>query len=108
MESELDSIRNPFGDRPLGRVGLLLCGQGDPNNRGAVVLRRVDCHGAPPTTNVEEPHAGLKAELACDEVDLVLLRLLQRVVRRLEDGARVGHRGAQDQLVEAVRDVVVV
>lgn len=51
---------------------------------------------------------GRKVELATDEIDLAPLRDLEAVVGVGEDRAGIGHRGSQDHLVEAVRDVVVV
>ena len=74
----------------------------------AVVAGGVAHHGPPAAADVEQPLAGLERELAGDEVELRGLRLLQRRRRRVVERAGVGHRRAQHQLVEAVRDVVVV
>ena len=74
----------------------------------AVVLRGVPDHAGPAAADVELPHAGLQVVLAADQVVLERLRLLERRVLGREARARVGHRRAEDHLVEPVRHVVVV
>src|SRR5205814_7626937 len=58
--------------------------------------------------DVEQAHAGLEAQLARDQVELLLLGLLETRVGLREDRARIGHRRTENHLVEAVRHVVVV
>ena len=65
-------------------------------------------HAAPAAADVEEPVALAEAELVEDEAVLGVLRLLQRRARVGVARAGVGHRRPEDELVEAVRDVVVV
>ena len=72
------------------------------------MLGGVHDHAAPAGANVEQPLAGSQGELAADEVELLGLGLLEGGLRGGEAGAGVRHRGPENDLVEAVRDVVVV
>ncbi len=90
--------------RPRG----LLAGQGHAQRLDAVLLRGMPNHSAPAAPHVEQSMTGLEAELAGDQVVLLELGLLQRRIGGRVDGAGVGHRRPEDQLVEAVGDVVVV
>jgi hypothetical protein len=94
----LDAGGGPVGLRP---------GERHPVRRNAVVLRRPDREPAPAAADVEECLAGLQPELAADEIDLVLLRLLELAVRIAIVGAGVEHERVQEQGVEVVRDIVV-
>ena len=58
-----------------------------------------------PMSSISSP--GLQHELAADEVHLVVLRLLERLVLVVEDGARVDHPVAEEGLEEVVAAVVV-
>ena len=79
-----------FLDGLLG-PGRLLCGQRDPERADAVFPGRVHDHAAPAAADVEQPHPAAQPELACDQVELVLLRLLQGGLRSRVTGAGVGH-----------------
>ena len=94
-------------DRLLG-PRRLLARQGHAERLDAVLPGGVADHAAPAAADVEQPLPGLEVELAGDQVVLLGLRLLERRVLGREDRAGVGHRRAEDQLVEAVGDVVVV
>ena len=63
---------------------------------------------APAAAHVEHALALLERELRADQLELRLLRLLERLRAAREDRAAVGHRVAQEQREEVVRDVVVV
>src|SRR5947199_160003 len=52
-------------------------------------------------------HPRLQPELAADQLVLRRLRLVDGHALAFPDGARVGHRGAEEQGVEVVADVVV-
>jgi hypothetical protein len=73
-----------------------------------VVLGSVHHHPAPPAADVEQTHAGPEVELAADQLVLGLLRSIEADVGALPHAAGVGHRAAQEQAVEVVRDVIVV
>ena len=79
-----------------------------PTALHAVVLGRVEHHAAPPAPDVEQPHPGLEAELAADELVLVRLRVLERGGVVVPHRARVGERRPEHHPVEVVRHVVVV
>ena len=91
----------------LTPLGLLLA-QGDAYDVDAALASGVHRHAAPAAADVEQPLAGLQVELVGNEGELALLRFLEGVVRRVEHGARVGHRVTEHLLVERVRDVIVV
>src|ERR671932_1564173 len=88
-------------------AGLRL-GERDADRADAVAGGGVEQQRAPAAADVEEALAGPQAQLAADELELALLGRLERLVRVGEVGARVDHARAEEQLVEAVRDVVVV
>lgn len=62
---------------------------------------------APAAADIEQPFAFTQRELAADQVELAVLRSLERLARAGEVRARIDHRRPQHQPVEAVRDVVV-
>ena len=93
-------------DRLLGPAGLL--GREGGADDVHAPPRGIPDHASPAAADVEQPVALLEAQLVEDEAVLVLLRLLEggAVVRVARAG--VGHRRAEDVLVEGVGDVVVV
>ncbi len=105
---DLGEVVEPLLLDPLLRPRRLLAREGDAERVHAVLAGGVADHAAPAAAEVEQPLARLQVELAGDEVVLLELRLLERRGLGREDRAGVGHRGAEDQLVEAVGDVVVV
>ena len=68
----------------------------------AVLLRRFNQQEAPAAADVEERHALLEVELLEDVVDLVALRLLERVILVLEVRARIAHRRIEPELIEFI------
>src|SRR2546430_5569943 len=52
--------------------------------------------------------AGLEIQLSAHQIELLALRVLQAARLADEHGARVHHRATEHELVEAVREVVVV
>ena len=66
---------------------------GDADGLDPVVQGGVQHHAAPATADVEEAHAQLEPQLAADQLVLVGLRLLRRLGRVAEHGARVGQAG---------------
>ena len=82
--AEVD-VEAAVGHRLLAPLGLLLR-QRDRDDADAVVLRGVHRHAAPAAADVEQPHAGLERELLADQVELVVLRLLERR-RRVRTGS---------------------
>ena len=93
--------------RSRAELGLRL-GQRDADHLDAVALGGVDREAAPAAADVEHALALLQAELGADQLELGLLRLLERRRAAREDRAAVGHRLAEEQREELVRDVVVV
>ena len=107
-EADLGEVVEPLLLDPLLGPRGLLARQRDAERLDAVVARGVPDHAAPAAAEVEQALARLEVELAGDQVVLGVLRLLERRVLGREDRAGVGHRGAEDVLVEGVGDVVVV
>ena len=93
-------------DRRLG-PGSLLGGQRDAERLDAVLPRRVHHHPAPAAADIEQPHALAQPQLARDQVELILLRLLQGRVLTGIAGTGVRHRRTEHPLVEPVGHVVV-
>ena len=65
-------------------------------------------HASPATAHIQQAHPRTESEFAADEVELLLLRYLERGVGIGEHRARVRHGWPQDPAVEAIGDVVVV
>ena len=107
-EPDLGEVVEPLLLDRLLRPRRLLARQRHAERLDAVLPRGVADHAAPAAAEVEQPLAGLEVELAGDQVVLGGLRLLERRVRGRVERAGVGHRRAEDVLVERVGDVVVV
>ena len=82
--------------------------QRDAGDVDAVALGGVQRERAPAAADVEHAVAGLQRELGADELELGLLRLLERRRAARPDRARVRHRLVEEEREEVVRDVVVV
>ena len=92
----------------LARQARLWLGQRDPDDLDVVPGSRVDRERAPAAADVEDALTRRQRELRANELELRLLRLLERLRATREDRARVGHRAIEEQLEELVRDVVMV
>ena len=86
-DAEVDPVRDP------GRGGALACKRGlrlrqrDAGDVDAVLARGVDREAAPAASDVEHPLPGLERQLAADQLELRLLRLLERRRATREDRA---------------------
>ena len=67
---------------------------------------RVSHESAPAAADVEHPHAGLETQLLADQLQLGLLRLVQRV-RAFPVAAGVSHARAEHGLIEIIAKIVV-
>ena len=85
LQADLDAVGSPASATRFGHVGLR-ARERDADGLHAVVLGRVHHHAAPAAAHVEQPHAGLEAQLAADQLVLVGLRLLERA-----DGSNTAH-----------------
>ncbi len=85
----------------------LVLAEGDPRRLRAVVLRRVHGERSPAAADVEHLVAGADQQLAADEVHLVVLALLKRVLLVAEKPGRIDHALAEEGLEEIVPPVVV-
>src|SRR5690606_5814433 len=89
------------------RVIVLRLRQGHAVGANAIVLRRMAQERAPAAADVEEGLARTQPQLAADQVELVPLRLLERVGPVAEVRARIDHLAVEKQRVEGVADIVV-
>ena len=71
------------------------CDSVTPTQRAPKLLRRAQHQRAPAAADVQQALARLQPDLAQDVVDLLHLRLVQRLVALLEVGARIDHALAQ-------------
>jgi hypothetical protein len=92
----------------LVRERVLVLRERDAGRVDAVFLRRAHRERTPPAADVEEFLSGLEHQLVADVVELLQLRLLERVLLGLEVRARINHARVEPELVELVGDVVVV
>ncbi|MND38862.1 hypothetical protein D3C80_295720 [compost metagenome] len=86
----------------------MLLAQGNTEHLGAIFTGSEPRQPAPATANIEQVVTGIQSQLAAQVVKLVLLRLVERIVRLTEVGARIGHVLVQPKLVERVGHVIVV
>jgi hypothetical protein len=68
----------------------------------------MDRERAPAAADVEDALTRRQRELGANQLELRLLRLLERLRHTRKDRARVGHRAIEEQLEELVRDIVMV
>ena len=108
LQPDFDEVRETGLGDAFGRVLRLLTRERDPDRAHIVVARRVHCEGRPPAADVEQPHAGFERELATDELVLRLLRGFETHGRRRPHSAGVCEARAEQDVVEVVREVVVV
>src|ERR1700682_6058214 len=91
----------------LSRQHSLILAERASRGIDSVVLRGVHDQRAPPTPNVEETLPRLETQLPTDQIQLGLLRGVERIIRRAEVRARIDHSLVEPELVEAVADIVV-
>lgn len=102
-----DAVLQAFGaDARLGVLELPLA-QRDAVRVHAVRARSPARQGAPSAPDVEQAFAGPQTQLAADVIELVALRLIERVLGRLEIAARIHALLIEPQPVEGVGHVVV-
>ena len=76
-----------FGNNALLRIVMLLLAQRDAMGVYTIMPRRPAHQRTPAAADIEEMLTGFQAQFAADMIELVALRLFQRVVWRLEVGA---------------------
>ena len=104
---DLDPLLKPRARHPLRRVRKLLLADGHARHPAAAALRGAHGQAAPAAADLEDVVRRLELELVDDEVELVELRLVERVLGRLEVGARVHPRLVEEEPVHVVAQVVV-
>ncbi len=97
----------PFVADPLHGEVVLLLGDRDRRHVAAQLARRKEREAAPSGADLEHPHAGSEAGSLGDDPVLVALSVIERLIGRGEDRARVGQRLVQEEAIEVVSQVVV-
>ena len=92
---------------PLPGERVLLRRDGDRRHPAAQLPGRVQREAAPARPDLQDVHPGGQARALGEQAVLVPLGIGERLVRRREHGAGVGHRLVQEQAVEVVAQVVV-
>ena len=100
------SLKSGGADALAGEVVLLLRDR-DRGHSAAELAGRVERKAAPPGTDLQDVLPAGQSGTLRDEPVLVALGIGQRLVRRREDGTRVGHRLVQEEPVEVVAQIVV-
>ena len=108
LQTDLDLVFEAGVLHALRREIELVLRQRDAHAPRAELLRRAHHERAPAAADVEQALAGLQLDLGEDVVDLLDLRGGEIFVAVLEVRARVDHVLVEPQLVELVRDIVVV
>ncbi|MNP53999.1 hypothetical protein D3C76_1485220 [compost metagenome] len=78
---QVDFVSQPFGLDPLPAKLELLFTQSDTEYLGVIFPCSEARKATPTTANVQQVVAGIQAQLATQVVELVLLRLIERVIR---------------------------
>ncbi|MNE25139.1 hypothetical protein D3C80_1184600 [compost metagenome] len=105
---QVDLVGQAFGLDSLPAKLELLLAQGDAEYLGVIFTCSEARKPTPTTANVQQVVAGIQAQLATQVVELVLLRLIERVIRLAKVSARIGHVLVQPQPVERVGNIIVV
>src|SRR5207247_5787248 len=87
-----------FLDSLLGQ-GCLVLAQGDARRVDPVTFGGIHDESAPPAADVQQSLSWLETELAANQIQLRLLRNVERIVRRAEIGARIDHSPVELELV---------
>jgi hypothetical protein len=88
-------------------VGLSLA-EGDAQGLDAIALSGVADQPAPAAADVQQPLTGAQAQLAADQLQFGLLRLVEGLAARREVGAGVDHAPVQPQGIEVVAQIIMV
>ncbi len=107
-DQDLDAVSQPRVAGVLARQLRLRLRERHAEHLGAVPARSVQGEAPPPAADVEHALALLQGELGADQLELGLLRLLERGRPTREVRAAIRHRHVQEQCEELVADVVVV
>ncbi len=108
LEADLDAVRQPGSFYALrGEVELVLRKR-DAHAARAELLRGAQHQRAPAAADIEERLPRLEPDPGQDVVDLLQLRGSKVFIALLEVRARVDHVRVEPELVEVVRDVVVI
>ena len=99
---------SPSRRPPLADVTVLLVADRRGRHAAAVARRRPHGEPAPPAADLEHVIGGRELQRPADAIDLLGLRLLERIGGRLEVAARIHQQlGVEEQAEELVAEVVV-
>ena len=103
-----DALREPGSSHPRARELGLFGRDRQTRHLRPVLTRGDEREGAPPAADLENSVVRGQLQLVADPAELPPLCLRERLVRMLEDGARVRHRLVEHEPEEVVSEVVVV
>lgn len=106
-EFESHQVRHTLTLCQFTCAGQLCRAERNAQHSRLVLLGGGDGQVTPAATDVEQPHARLKPQLAEHVIDLLVLRLLQAILRVLEVRTRVRTGRVEEQLVVVVTHTVV-
>ena len=106
-DAKLDAIGEVLFTCTLARVRDLRLREGDPEHLRPVALCGVNREAPPAAADVKDTLPRLQAQFGAHQVELRLLRLLERPGPAREDRAAVCHRGVEEEPEQLVADVVV-
>ena len=101
-------VLQALGGDPLTGQRELFAAQGDAEHLGAELAGGEACQPAPAAADIEQAVAGLEPQLAAEQAQLGLLRLVEILLAGFEIGTGVDHVPVQPEPVEIVGQVVVV
>ena len=107
LQAEIGDGARPFLRRPPARYCQLSLRQGDAGDARAGDLRQIEREPAPAAADIEHPLPGPDQQLGGDVAALGELRIVERLVGRLEIGAAVLPVGIEKQRIEPVVEIVV-
>ena len=105
---QLYLILQPLGRHALAGQRQLLAAEGDAEHPGAELAGGEAGQSAPTAADIQQAVAGLEPQLAADQAQLGLLRLVDSLFAGLEIGTGIDHVAVQPELVEVVGQVIVV
>src|SRR5690349_21506895 len=103
-ELDVAAIAESGSRDPLARRLGLRVAERNTEGEDTIATRGVHDEAAPAAAYVEEPLAGREPQLAADEIELRLLRLVQIVGVARKVGARVDHLRVEPERVEGIAD----
>ena len=108
LDADLRVVADALADEAFAAVVVLGLREGEGGDLAAVFLHRVTGEAAPARADFKDVVSGLEAERAAERLILCGLRILDGLLGRGPDAARIGHGFVEPEFVKVVPEVVVV